>query len=53
MFNGDGHRRIAGKPRLFKPVALEVKAGAAAVTGGSAGAAALMPDTGISDLKLA
>lgn len=52
VFNGDRHRRTGRKPRLFKPVALKVKAGASAVAGGSAGAAALMPDTGISDLKL-
>lgn len=53
MLNSDGHRRTGRKPRFFQPVALKVKAGAAAVTGGSAGTAALMADAGISDLQLA
>lgn len=53
MLDGDDHRRSGREARLFEPVALQVKAGAAAVTGGDAGAAALMPDTDISDFKLA
>lgn len=40
------------KPRPFESVALKVTAGAATVAGGSAGTAALVPDAGISDLKL-
>lgn len=50
VLNGDRHRRIGRKPRLFDPVTLKVNAGAAAVAGGSACAAILVTDAGISDL---
>lgn len=38
MLHDDRHRGISRKPRLFQPVPLQVKTGAAAVAGGSASA---------------
>ena len=50
MLYDDRNRRSGRKPHLLRPVTLQVKVGAAAVTGDDAGAAALVPDDDISDL---